>query len=314
MLAQLEQAGATVRTLGKDDSEAAPAGTYEAEPVTSNDLFAAAREMLGDMLGDLGQTAPHSTRRNIDKENIGPAQMRADFERKSSAIRSSVNVEADVFDPTQLLAEIQNCISALGTTVGQGDDDDNDDPKAMLAVIEARTSGIHRDDHTALLEDAQRKSLEAQDECSGDFHTDLEALHSKLTILMTSMPDAAPIASQVQATQPPNDGFEKAIIPYVIALQLEKAGLPWEQLQSWTTYLFSAGFDGYEACRKKEKIVKQAEDQLNAMIKQALGDESKYLEAENLARLPCRLVVSNIAAGAEEDDLKEFFWPLRYQM
>lgn len=314
MLAQLKQAGATVRTLGEGDSKAVPAVTCQAEPVNSNDLFWGAKEMLADILADLGQTAPYSPRRKNDGENINPAQMLADFERTSSAIQSAVNVDADVFDPAQLLAEIQNCLSALGSMVGPGDEDNDDDAKAMLAAIEARASGIDRDDQSKLLGDVQRMSLEAQDESSGDIHAELEALHSKLMNPMTSVPDRLSVSDHVQVAQPSSAGLEKAVIPYVISLQLEKVGLPWEQLRSWTTYLFSSGLESHEACRKKEKIVKQADDQLNAIIKQALGDESNYLEAENLARMPCRLVVSNIAAGAEEDDLKKFFWPLRYQM
>ncbi|KAF1920065.1 hypothetical protein BDU57DRAFT_508165 [Ampelomyces quisqualis] len=166
--------------------------------------------------------------------------------------------------------------------------------------------------------DVAQKSPQAQDDDSKNAHEKLEALHERLTHTKTFTPDPSLIAKQIKTAQSSNDGFsdglEKAIAPYVIALQLEKAGLPWEQLRSWTTYLFSSGPDGHEACQEKDKIVQLATYELDAIIKQNLGDESRDLEAEHLARLPCRVVVSNIAAGADEDDLKEFFYPFRYQV
>jgi len=54
--------------------------------------------------------------------------------------------------------------------------------------------------------------------------------------------------------------------------------------------------------------VKQAAEELDKVIWYTLGEEETYQGKASVARLPRRLIVSNIAADAGEEDLKEFFY------
>ncbi|KAL5121835.1 hypothetical protein ACEQ8H_000050 [Pleosporales sp. CAS-2024a] len=131
--------------------------------------------------------------------------------------------------------------------------------------------------------------------------------------LLAPEPMVARIASDIQVRE--NENFaalDKNIIPYIIALQLEMAGLSWEEIQIWTTYLFSDGFDGYKACLQKDAIVKQATKELDEMVEHLPKEDEHYRKLENEARLPCRLIVSNVAADAGVGDLRQFFSPFRF--
>jgi hypothetical protein len=50
--------------------------------------------------------------------------------------------------------------------------------------------------------------------------------------------------------------------------------------------------DGYKAKKEREEMVKQEEVKLDAIIKQTLEEDKKYLAAEEKQRFPFRLIVS----------------------
>jgi MoxR-like ATPase len=60
--------------------------------------------------------------------------------------------------------------------------------------------------------------------------------------------------------------------------------------------------------------VSQANEELENIIQQVLEEETVHQTVENKARLPRRLIVSNIAADAGEEDLREFFYSFRFAM
>jgi hypothetical protein len=60
--------------------------------------------------------------------------------------------------------------------------------------------------------------------------------------------------------------------------------------------------------------VAQADKNLTELIEYTLQEEEKYQGAEKERRLPRRVVVSNIATGAVEGDLKDFFHGFRNLM
>lgn len=95
----------------------------------------------------------------------------------------------------------------------------------------------------------------------------------------------------------------KESLPYAVALQLEKAECDWEGVTQFTTYLFSNGPNGYQVQQEKERCIQQANDKLNEHYQQFLEDEKDFLAAEETARLRRCVVVTNIAADAEEDDI-----------
>jgi hypothetical protein len=105
----------------------------------------------------------------------------------------------------------------------------------------------------------------------------------------------------------PEVSLTKEIAPYAVALQLEKAGCDWEGVSQFTAYIFSSGLNGYKAQQEKERVAKQANDNLNEVIQQFLEDEETSRAVEDTARLPRRLIVTNIAADAQEDDIFKMF-------
>ncbi|OAG00379.1 uncharacterized protein CC84DRAFT_1168485 [Paraphaeosphaeria sporulosa] len=107
--------------------------------------------------------------------------------------------------------------------------------------------------------------------------------------------------------------LQKALC-YATALQLEKSGIKWELAQGWTIYLFSAGSSGYVAVREKRQLVEEAKAELDAIIKQVIDEEASYCANQEKNILPCRLLLSNIAAGADADEVALFLSEFKYDI
>ncbi|KAF2034728.1 hypothetical protein EK21DRAFT_107856 [Setomelanomma holmii] len=178
-----------------------------------------------------------------------------------------------------------------------------EDPKAILEKLTANTSTIMH-------------------EPTNSDQNSIDVLCSRLTDILAPAFDEEVSdneSTDVELRSIPNNdadnpGVDKAVIPYIIALQLERAGCNWEYVKGWTTYLFSSGFDGHAAQRQKQKVVNQASAELDQVIKHTLQEEKKYSGAVETARLPCRLIVSNVAADAVAEDLEEFFCQYRFYL
>lgn len=103
-----------------------------------------------------------------------------------------------------------------------------------------------------------------------------------------------------------------------IVLQLENGGVDWRRIQGWTEYLFSAGPSGHEAIREakreNDEAVRAAEEELDAIIKQVLEEEAAYSAEQEKKLVHCRLIVSNIAAGADVDEVALFFSEFKYDL
>jgi hypothetical protein len=109
-------------------------------------------------------------------------------------------------------------------------------------------------------------------------------------------------------------GISEKALCYATALQLEKTGIKWEMAQGWTTYLFSAGPSGNIAVREKYQLIKEADTELDALIKQVLDEETAYWANWEKDLLPCRLLLWNIAAGAVAEDIALFLSEFKYDM
>jgi hypothetical protein len=96
---------------------------------------------------------------------------------------------------------------------------------------------------------------------------------------------------------PPLTDLDQVILPYMVAAKLEDQVSQWERVKGWTTYLFSNGPEGHEIQYRDEAAVLQATKILDDIIKKATDEE--------LCRR--RLIVCNIAAAAEEQDLQKAF-------
>jgi hypothetical protein len=109
-------------------------------------------------------------------------------------------------------------------------------------------------------------------------------------------------------------GWEEEWISYAVALRLESAGCNWEDVQGWFTYLFSTGMNSYDAQVQKEEMIKRENEKLDAIIEYVLEEEKRYIEIEDKERLPCRLIVSNLAADTDKEAVRVFFSEYKWDL
>jgi hypothetical protein len=170
----------------------------------------------------------------------------------------------------------------------------------------------------AELESSARSARSA----SVDVDKDYTDLRLKLSTLFSSGHDAfpsfifggmeTPLRFEFEPrTEPrrPEASLAKECVPYAVALQLEYAGCDWEVTAQYTAYLFSSDLDGYKAQQEKEYVIRQASDKHNEVIQQFIEEEEATRAAENTTSLHRRLIVTNIAADAQEDDVFKIFAP-----
>lgn len=250
-----------------------------------------------------------------DDEDDDPTRLLAELASSSLLGPRILQEEMDDVDPEQLLTEIK-----IGTSIAKLDtahDVDGELPE-MLTNFKAREQLFHDCDSMKTPTVLERTSPTVYQSSSGTEEENIGALYNRLMGLRSCSPDSVPyiferqsgVVSDVSTMTKPH----KDIIPYIVALQLEMAGTHWEAALGWTKYLFSTGLDGHQARHKKDEILAQADKDMTEIIQQVLRDEEHYLGTEDRNKIPRRLIVSNLAAGAREEDLKEFFYSLRYMM
>ena len=101
---------------------------------------------------------------------------------------------------------------------------------------------------------------------------------------------------------------------YTTPLQLESAGCDWERVRGWTTYLFSGGPTGHAAVRHRNQLIEEAAKELDTIITEVLDEELAYCAKKEKTVLPCRLIVTNIAASADVEELALLFWEFKFDM
>jgi len=255
---------------------------------------------------------------NKEHDSNDVSSMLADLDRASSAGGSTIRGEVEYTDPKQMLAEFERLTSDMDEASFSGDA--HDDPRRMLAELEGQEASAEDvdvpsgsdNDASAMLAELERRAAQFGGGAQKDDHEDLEMLHNRLTGVPSPGTAAQSLAPGTKNVDRPEAVFNPAIVPYVIAMQLEIAGCEWQEAQGWTTFLFSSGLGGYKARQEKDRIVEQATEELDRIIRYTLGEEEAYQGKVSVARLPRRLIVSNIAADAGEEDLKEFFYRHRF--
>ncbi|KAF2684698.1 hypothetical protein K458DRAFT_403684 [Lentithecium fluviatile CBS 122367] len=180
--------------------------------------------------------------------------------------------------------EDRNMPSPTQASLRGREDYELDDPKSMLALF-----GIDPD------------SAAAQSEEDGD----LDSLYAKMTNMLSK---------HNEPSDKPETKLDQEVTPCAIALQLERAGTEWNMVQEWTEYLFSEGPNGHKEVTEKTRLIEKAVTDLDAVIEQTLKDEIVYRAAEEQAAVPCRLIVTNLAADADEDEIAYLFREFKYDI
>lgn len=237
-------------------------------------------------------------------------------------------------DPKKMLAELQR-IPQIPPAATLESDNSHDDVKKMLADLNRQTSSgtqanIDDNPRMMLANIKQQARLFDQKLLEEGDDNNLEALHSRLTTMLSHLQggtaqsyafssDNSQISGMNATTYRDDRDIhdktkvavsvtpDKKIVPYTVALELEDAGFRWDKVQYWTTYLYSTGPGGYAVQQEKDNMVKRAIDQLEAVIQTCLEEEASYCQSEEKERRLCRLIVSNLAADADEEDIQLFF-------
>lgn len=213
-------------------------------------------------------------------------------------------------DPRRMLEELEEDVDTRTKAAVQRADD-NDHPRRMLAELE------HNID--------MRTKATAQREVDND--DDLEVLRKDMATMFSPPPEGTVQNFHTNIAPPPhfdltfqsqraekNHQLDQEAVPYAVALQLERAGTSWDEVQRWTEYLFSEGRNGYADVAAKHVYIEKSLLDLNIIIKQTLAKEATYQAVEEKAGLPCRLIATNLAADADEKALADLFCEFRYDM
>jgi hypothetical protein len=240
----------------------------------------------------------------FDKNPIRAEDEDDDLEELLRGSRSgSSSTEKVAIDSSEGSSTAVDVIEKTTSTV------EDNDPRRMLADIEE----LSNNDPKRMLAELERMSAPANVSLSGNDGDDLGALRANLSDWLSlsdgqHLPETKHQQEQLSNIQ---NGTKpvcpKHLVPYVIALELELSGQEWEKGLFWTEYLFGSGLNSHKAEQEKAVVVAQADKDLTELIEYTLQEEEKYQRAEKERRLPRRVVVSNIATGAVEGDLKDFF-------
>ena len=189
--------------------------------------------------------------------------------------------------------------------------DNVSDPRRMLAEL-AALSVLDPQGHSP----SSNVSFEWDEEDDSD----IEILKSRLQSLRSSSPDHSHFDEGLDRTPRHKIVRSQAtplhpnIIPYVVALQMEQSNTQWDLVQGWTTCLYGSGMNSYVAQKDREAAVTKAEVALEKIIDSVMEVEEGFRRKEEQAKLYRRLVVSNLAAGADEEALERVFRKYRNDM
>lgn len=247
-------------------------------------------------------------------------------------------------DPRAKLAGLCGVAGASARSKAQNNDDNMDDVRTMLAELSRPISPPHtttsvpgKDDAgqmqaelAALSAPGPQKAIsrvsEGDEDEEEDDDDDINVLRLRLRNLksnysVTSEESADAANSERSISHDTHDDviksssvLDRKVIPYVVALQLEHSDIQWDRAQGWTTYLYSSCLDGYEAQRKKGIAVAHAEHGLKKIIDSVLRVEDESRSKAEETKLQRRLIVSNLAAGADAEEVERQFWKHGYEM
>lgn len=209
------------------------------------------------------------------------------------------------------------------------------DPKAMSADLNvyeegelsalAKRLGIDSNESEAFEDSkATLDILSEQDQTYGTGHSededdDLEFLRAKLATMFTppfvtasgDVPYTAKSKSVFSIT--PNSQqdvagmLKPAYVSSAVALRLESGDVESEGAKGRFTQPFSNSMDEQEAKDEKTEMVKRENEKLETTIKYVLEEEKRYHTIEENKRLPARLILSNLAADADDKAIRIFF-------
>jgi hypothetical protein len=225
------------------------------------------------------------------------ASLRETVHLPKAEIDGTVHVADDL---RQMLAEFDRPARSTHATA-----DISNDPRAMLEELLTLSAPGPQELRSPTSEDFEEE--EDDDDISA-----LRARLERLTLPARSVtPTPAPVGlDEGRVETAIADGLPPEAIPYVVALELELSDCEWAVAQGWTRCLFSS----YEAQKEKETAVTHAEETLQKTIDSVMKVEQDNHRKDEETKLQRRLIVSNLAASSEAEEVERQFWQYRYDM
>ncbi|KAF2441198.1 hypothetical protein P171DRAFT_91693 [Karstenula rhodostoma CBS 690.94] len=258
-----------------------------------------------------------------------------DYPPSSPLICGSSVVVNDAFSDHDGLATTGGAQAATAVENGAAEDQKNASSDSIpVSRLSSRDVGYGNGDVASMMWELEEMSgasnTPVQPLGKGEIE-DLESLRDRLEKMLgpspirptasagAKMQAAAPFAvsptlQRIKNNQKSDLDISQKTLFYATALQLEKTGIKWELAQGWTTYLFSVGSRGHVAVRQKYQFVEEAKTELDILIKQVLDEEAAYWANQEKNTLPCRLLLSNIAASADSEEVASFLSEFRYDI
>jgi hypothetical protein len=243
------------------------------------------KTMLAELNSSQQQHSGSGTKEELDND-YDLAPMRADVNKVSSSSKDIVVVcdNAPKVMPADSSMDAEDELSALAKRLGVDSDED-------AALKDAR----------AMLADFDEEKQASYTDHSEDENYDLETLRGKMDAMFSFSFD---IASKVS----PDTVKNTAVVGKTSHSRQDAAKIPKPDDIQHTD------MNEVEAKKEMEEMVRRENEKLDATIKYVLAEEERYRAIEEKKSLPNRLIVTNLAAGVDEEAIRILFVKYKWDM
>jgi ribosomal protein L21 len=285
MLERLEQIKSTVGTHSENDLVATTSLPVRVDPIADSQE----RDELMSIWAAISRIPQTNGAQAEDiSDDVDPKRMLAELDSTSPSGQGTIGRHVADVVPRELFRDSQGsapsiekvvvdsnrsggAVTVLDETKTPTSCASDSDPRKMLAEIEEMASCANDNNSRTMIAELERMSPSANFSLSDDDDDDLETLRGKLTNLLSASADQDLPVTASQHVQSSNN------------------------------------HDGSAPICNKAEVWAKAEEELNKLIEYTLREEKEYQRTETHRRLLRRLVLSNIAAGADAEDIKDFF-------
>jgi hypothetical protein len=243
------------------------------------------KTMLAELNSSQQQHSGSGTKEELDND-YDLVRMRADVNKISSSSKDIVVVRVNT--PKAMLADsgmdAEDELSALAKRLGVDSDEDT-------ALKDAR----------AMLADFDEAKQASDTDHSEDEDYDLETLRGKMDAMFSLSPD---IASKVS----PDTAKNTAVVGKTLHSRQHAVEMPKPDDIQYPDMTEA------EAKKEMEEMVRRENEKLDATIKYVLAEEERYRAIEEKKSLPKRLIVTNLAAGVDEEAIRILFVKYKWDM
>lgn len=300
---------ATIDTMLKASLYLDSASSY-ASSIKSASIELDSRHVLAEL--ELSSTAT-----SFLVEENDPKKILEDLERNVQA-RTATPSQIDENDPKQLLMELERSIPTYKKSAYAMNDLDQklcDEISSTFFVARGKVSPSPSTNLTSPkvqyrpYHDHYRTTESEEDDHGVNEVSKTSSKSSSISktpLTPVSELNFQQVAHQNALLPKPSEEINR-VTPRKIALYLENSGCEWEKVAAWIQYLFGSGANSDKAQKEQDEYIRKTEEDLNKLIEYTLAEEREFQATRDKELLPCRIVVTNIAADAGKEELALIF-------